>query len=514
MNRALIAVLFVTACSGGSGAHDAPPGGGDAPLAGDDAPTPDAPVGGVDANTTDVAPMLVTSFPGESGAAGSRNCGRSGGTTCKYKDHADASIASDGTFIVEGTGQSITVYDAVSGAQLAQTDAAAFVTAAGGMAPSVTGVNDPWVDWNEFAHRWVVAIPTDKQDFVIVSATADPRGAWSGAALTATNHGDVTIKLAHDRNGEYLGEYPFDGNGASDPNTAGLSWYCFAIPTAEMAWTGAFAPAHQNQRDCAYEARPVMDHDPSKADTAPFYFLGRTCAPGTCQNSTNFAMGLIVHRGTWSGTSVTFDSLGEGGMDRIVDSGFLYTTPINASQGSSATVAMTESHRVMAAEQRGATLYGVIGSGPCTSGCGAQGADAHDILFYVAVDVGSYPTLALADHAKLASATLDFAYPGLAIDGHGNVGISAMCVGATQPMSTCAWGRGATAAPGVFAGPAVLFAGTTAYTCNSGTQVGTGTYANLVVDGGDARYLWAVEQDAESATSCQWTTRIAQFELR
>jgi hypothetical protein len=60
----------------------------------------------------------------------------------------------------------------------------------------------------------------------------------------------------------------------------------------------------------------------------------------------------------------------------------------------------------------------------------------------------------------------------------------------------------------------VLYAGTQIYNCNAGATVGTGTYANAVVDGADPSKLWTVQQDAESATSCQWTTRIAQFDLK
>jgi hypothetical protein len=495
----LASIVLVTACSAKPATS---PDGGDA--RGDDAATI------IDAPTSNVAPVLVTSFAGESGAAGTRNCGRSGGANCSYKDHPDASIASNGTYVVEVTGQSVTVYDA-AGTQLAQTAAAMFVTAAGGSAPAPTGVNDPYVDWNEFAQRWVVSIPTDKQDFLIVSATADPRGAWSGAALTATNRGDITMKLAHDLNGEYIGEYPFDGHGVPDPNTASLSWYCFAIPTTEMTWSGGFTPAHTNQHDCAYEARPVMDHDAAKAPGAPFYFLGKTCAAGSCQNATNQAMGLIVHGGTWNGTSITFDSTGAGGADQIVSSGFLYNTPIDASQGGGAAVAATESHRVMGAEQRGTTLYGVVGSGPCTASCGAQGADTHDLAFYVAVDVANYPTLALAGGAKVTGTMLDVIYPALALDAAGNVAVTAMCTGPSQRMSVCAWAHGASDPPATLTGPVVLFAGTQAYNCNGGSQLGTGTYANAAFDGAA---LWAVEQDGESTASCNWTTRIAKLAIQ
>jgi len=407
----------------------------------------------------------------------------------------------------------VTVYDA-TGTQLHQTSIPAFVTGAGGAAPSATGINDPYIDWNEFAGRWVISIPTDKQDFLAVSATTDPAGSWSGVALTATNTGDVTMKLGHDKNGEYIGEYSADGAGVPDTNTASFSWYCFAIPTTEMVWSGSFAPADKNKSNCAYEARPVMDHDPTKATTAPFYFTGKTCPAGSCQNATDFAMGVIVHRGVWNGSSTTFDSKGQGGADRIVSSGFLYNTPIAGAQPAGASVVLTENHRVMAAEQHGSTIYTAIGSGPCASNCGAQGSDPHDLFYYLAIDAQSYPTLALADSAKVASATLDFAYPAVALDGNGNVAISTLCTGTTQALGICAFAHGATDAAGTIVGPTVLFAGTQNYNCNAGATVGTGTYANAVVDGADATKLWTVQQDAESATSCQWTTRIAQFDLR
>jgi len=217
---------------------------------------------------------------------------------------------------------------------------------------------------------------------------------------------------------------------------------------------------------------------------------------------------VIVHRGTWNGTSVALDSAGDGGADRIVSTGFVYNTPIAASQGGGPVVAMTESHRAFAAEQRGSTIHAAIASGP------RQGTDTHDLVFYVAVDIAGYPTLALADSAKLSSPSLDFAYPGLAIDGAGSVALTAMCTSAAQKLSLCAWAHGAADPAGAFAGPVVMFAGTQIYNCNGGTQIGTGTYANAVVDGADSSSLWMVEQDAESATSCQWTTRIAKLALR
>jgi hypothetical protein len=405
----------------------------------------------------------------------------------------------------------VTVYDAATGNQLVQTSTSAFITAAGGM-PS-TKINDPYIDWNEFAQRWVVSIPTDLQDFVAVSASADPRGAWSGTGMTTTNHGDVTLKLAHDRNGEYLGEFEFDGKGVPDPNTGNFAWYCFAIPTTEMAWTGSFAPAHTNQHNCGYEVRPVMDHDPSKAASAPFYFYGRTCPAGGCQNLTNYALGVIVHRGVWNGTSVTFDSLGAGGSDRIASTGFLYNTPILAAQPSGAGVVMIETHRIQAAEQIGNIIHGAMGTGPCTSNCGSQGADTNNLLLYVAVDVSAYPTLSVAAQAKLSSSTLAYAYPGIATDNGGNIALTAMCSGSAQDMSLCAWGHGASDPAGSLHGPVVLFKGTQTYNCNAGTTVGTGTYANAVRDGADPTAMWMVEQDAESATSCQWTTRIAKLAL-
>ena len=467
----------------------------------------------VDSPPGSVAPHLVTSFAGESGASGALACGRAGGTNCAYRDHPDATIASNGTYVVEVTGQSVTVYDG-TGTQVHQTGLAAFVTGAGGSAPSATGLNDPYIDWNEFAGRWVISIPTDKQDFLAVSSTSDPAGSWSGAAMTATNTGDITMKLGHDRNGEYIGEFAGDAGAVADSNTANFAWYCFAIPTTEMMWSGSFGPAHKNQHNCAYEARPVMDHDPTKSATAPFYFAGKTCPAGSCQNGTNFAMGLIVHQGSWSGTTATIDSSGGGGSDRIVSTGFLYNTPITGSQPSGATITMIENHRVMGAEQRGSTIYAVTGSGPCTSGCGGQGTDGHNLFYYLAVDVQSYPTLTLADSAKVSSSSLDLAYASLAIDTNNNVGIASMCTGAAQNLSLCAWSHGASDPLGTLAGPVVLYAGTQIYNCNAGATVGTGTYANAIVDGADAHKLWTVQQDAESATSCQWTTRIAQFAVQ
>ncbi len=89
-----------------------------------------------------------------------------------------------------------------------------FITAAGGTAGTI---NDLVVDWNEFAQRWVVGCSC-ANDQLFVSAGTDATGAWQVTRL-ANIAGDLTIKLGHDKNGEYVSEY--SNGGYADSNNRG-----------------------------------------------------------------------------------------------------------------------------------------------------------------------------------------------------------------------------------------------------------------------------------------------------
>src|SRR5439155_8467707 len=135
----------------------------------------------------------------------------------------------------------------------------------GNAGATVGKINDPVVEYNEFAGRWVMGCSC-ATDYLFVSATADATGSWSAHPLAGLS-GDLTLRLGHDKNGEYVSEYQAGG---SDSNTANFAYELFAIPTTELMYSGSFVPAHINaKQNGPYEAIPATDHDPMKTATAP-----------------------------------------------------------------------------------------------------------------------------------------------------------------------------------------------------------------------------------------------------
>src|SRR5207248_6861141 len=132
----------------------------------------------------------------------------------------------------------------------------------------------------------------------------------------------------------------------------------------------------------------AIDHDTTKANNAPAFFMCKTCAAGGCQNNTNFTFDWLLVTVTWNGTTATY------GADQLVktaigsaQSKWLYNTPLPVAQaGSSVQLRVIEDHRVIDAVQRGTHVYGVLGSGPCATSCQTQGTDPNDLMFWVDLD--------------------------------------------------------------------------------------------------------------------------------
>ena len=422
---------------------------------------------------TAIGPTVLRAFDGETGQPGA------------YKDHPDMGIAANGAQVVEVTGQSFTVFD-YGGHALAKTSMTSFLTSAG-VTPGT--INDPRVMYDPFISRFVV-VCSCANDFVVVSGSNDATGAWKGVAL-GVGAGDLTMFPGFDKNGVYVAEY---GGSAS-------SYDVVALPSADVAWTsGNVSLAHANVfTNFPYETRPAEDRNPNKQPNDPAYFIARNGPP---QNGTNVALSVLVDSLTWSGSTAT------KGTQHALPTGWLYNTPVAASQPTSPMLRATESHRIMSAEIDGTHLYAVLGSGPCTSNCGAQGADAHQMFFWFDVDTSS---MTLAQTGKVASASEDFLFPSLSVDTSGNVGIVATATSLAEDPSIVLFAHHASDPPGVVGARVVAIAGTHSYSCNATDPVGWGDYSTTVRDALDPTALWSVEEYAASGTPCAWQTRLIEF---
>jgi hypothetical protein len=489
MSHRLACLVAVAACS--SSPHNgAMP---DTPLAIDSPPDTQAAGSGF---------SVVRQFDGDTGP-GLAACQATGG----HCDRPDFNMASDGTHVVQVTWQHVNVYD-YSGQLTSSMTLSQLITSVG-LVPTTANGAPPYeahVVFDEHVGRWIITASC-RYDCVLVSATSDPAGAWGGIYLN-NNGTDPGIHLGYDKNGVYLSEFD---SAAHDANTASFSYVDFAIPSAEIAWTGTFAPTHLNKSaGTPLDGQPAIDNDTTKAANAPAYFLCKTCASGGCQNSTNFAFSWLLTQVTWSGTTATYAA------DQLVPSTFVYNTPVNAPQaGSTVQLRVIEDHRVIDAVQRGSHVYGVLGSGPCTSNCGAQGADANDMFFWVDLDCTTPAACTVAVTGKASDPSLHLFYPSIGVDSAGNAGVVAAASSASTNISLYAYRHLATDATGALSAPLAVTTGTQPYTCINATQV---SFANAlgigtVRDPNDGTKLWTTQQYGASASPCVWSTRLVEYQL-
>ncbi len=378
---------------------------------------------------------MIVQFDGEAGG-GIAACP---GTPPKCRQIPELNVASNGTQVAQITWSSFNVYD-TTGKPLSSTALPAFVTAAG-VSPTNAASGfpyEPHVLYNELIGRWMVTT-TCKYDCFLVSATSDATGAWQGIYL-AQNGNDPGIHLGYDKNGVYLSEF---GSG-TDANTASYSYDFFAIPSAEVQWTTSFTPTHLNQvHGTPLDGMPIIDNNPNKLATDPAFFMAKTCTSGSCQNGSNFSFEWLVTEVTWSGTTATYsaDQLVQTAVGSAKDQ-WVFNTELNTGQlGSTTPIRSAESHRVMDVIQDGTHLQAVLASGPCTASCGAQGADANDLLFWVDLDCSTPTACTVSQTAKISSATTSYVFPSLGVDSNGNVGITAAALSATTDPSILLWGH-------------------------------------------------------------------------
>jgi hypothetical protein len=300
----------------------------------------------------------------------------------------------------------------------------------------------------------------------------------------------------------------FDKNGVYVAETdSTLSGTFFALPNADVPWSGSgtISLSHEGIASGQAFAIPAIDLDSNKAATSAEYFVAHSVP---LANGTNIALSLEIASVNWSGLPSTPAAAFSSTV--AVATGFLYNTPKAAPQPSPPDISGTESRRVFSAYSRGnGHLYSIMGSGPCSTNCGSQGADSHDLFFFFDLSV---PGLTLNQAVKVASGQNDLLFPSLAVDSVGNIAMAAMGVSATQTPSVYEWHQLVTDSAGTIHGPNLLTGGASSYPC-ANAPVGWGTYSATTQDGGDPTRLWTVQEYGNSPTACKWYTRLIEFHI-
>jgi hypothetical protein len=480
------------------------------------------------------AQTIVQSFEGDRGPdmaaceKGPSHCGR----------QPEMNAAANGKQVVQVTWQSVRVHD-YQGKLLQSTPMADFIRKAGldPMAKGGKGPFEPHVVFNEFIGRWIIT-STCKDDCLLVSASADPMGAWGGVNLSCQQGGECLdtnpgLKIGYDKNGIY---YCGGHHGDENPGTVkGAGYDCFAVPREEVKDIAqGKPPAHINRiHNMPLDVVPAIDQNPDKAPGAPAFFMNKSCdhaaKANACQRSEDFPFEWIVNTFTWNGPIGTYN-VGASQQSVKTDIGsksnkWLYNTPCcgaNASipQAGSETVRLRAagSHRLMNVVQFGSHLHGVLGSGPCTgSACGVQGTDTNNLMFYVDLDCSNSKACVVSQTAKISGGGFNPEFGTVGVDKQGNVGILAMSATATTHLGLLSWARRKTDPPNVFKGPATVLAGTKPHTCmpkqdmvHLGSTVGIPT----VRDPLDGTKLWTSLQWSNDATPCVFNTRIIEYQIK
>jgi len=473
--------------------------------------------------------QTVTSFDGDKGP---------GSAICKAEKHpvhcdrAEMDVASSGKQVVQVTWQNVNVYDP-SGKLLKSTPLSTLIRDMGlePNPPKGTGAFEPHIVYNEFIERWVISV-TCLNDCALVSATSDATGSWGGTYLSCLQDGaclnhDPGIKLGYDKNGMY---FCAGHIGDDNPNTVpGVSYDCFAVPSKEAEATGkGVTPSHINRgHNMPLDIVPAIDHNRSKAASAPAYFANKSCgrnAQNACQNATNFSFDWVVNTFTWNGSGGTYNASGSQQLIKTdigsKENKWLYNQPCCGplmsipQMGSDITLRAATSHRLMNVVQHGSHLHGVLGTGPCTESCGSQGADANNILIWVDLDCSKETACVVSQTEKLSSPDHHYEFGTIGVDDAGNLGIVGTSSSANTYLSVLLWTRGLN--DKTFKAPVRVAAGTQAYDCSNekkmspmGNSVGILTSLDPI----DHETLWATQQWANDADACVWNTRIVGYKV-
>jgi hypothetical protein len=476
--------------------------------------------------------QVVNSFDGDRGP-GEAVCKSAGGPI--HCDRAEMDVAASGKQVVQVTWQNVNVYD-TAGKLLKSTPLAALIRSVG-LDPDPAkggGPFEPHIVYNEFIERWIITVTCSK-DCTLVSATSDATGAWGGTYLSCLQGGpcldrNPALKLGYDKNGLYMcGGHIGDDNPQTVPTA---SYDCFAVPSEEVkAIAQGTPPTYLNRaHNMPLDIVPAVDHNRSKAASAPAFFANKSCdraAPYSCQRSTNFSFHWIVNTFTWTGATGTYNA---GGTQQVIktdigskENKWLYNSPCCGQDmsipqaGSESTLRAATSHRLMNVVQHGSRLYGVLGTGPCTGdSCGAQGADANNILIWVELDCSQPTACVVSQTGKLASPDQHLEFGTIGVDDAGNLGIVGTSSSARTNLSVLLWTRRPADPANTFAGPATVVAGGHPYTCTNSRNVSPmGNSVGILTgfDPLDRQTLWATQQWSNDATPCVWNTRIVGYKV-
>jgi hypothetical protein len=315
--------------------------------------------------------------------------------------------------------------------------------------------------------------------------------------------------------------------GEANANTiAGVAYDCFAVPSAQAAAIGlGTAPTDINRaHNMPLDIMPAVDHTKDKAARAPAYFVTKSCTravPGGCQNAINDPFDWVVESFTWNGAK------GSWGEQRVktdvgsTASKWLYSKPCCGTAGASAQAGSeimlrgVESHRLANLVQAGPHVQGVMGSGPCTSDCGAQGVDKDNVLFWFDLNCAKATACVVSQTAKI-SGGFNPMYATVGIDAAGNTGIVAESWTPATDLSVLLWTRRKTDPPNTFQGPQTIVAGTQPYTCDNSKGFATiGNAAGILtaLDPVDGTKLWTSQQWGNDAARCVWNTRIIEYSI-
>jgi hypothetical protein len=482
-------------------------------------------------------PTIAHSFDGDKGP-GMAVC-ETGVTHCGLPE---MSVAVNGKVAVQVTWQNVRVYD-YNGKLLQTTPMTTFIRNAGlnpiptehrkPVAPSAPGPFELHVVYDEFIDRWIVTV-TGQNDCMIVSTSSDPTGSWGGVYPSCLQGGpcldyDPAVHIGYDKNGVY---YCGGHLGDDNPNTIPkVAYDCFAMPPNEVKEIARRTPpAHVNRaHNMPLDIMPSVDHNRSKAASAPAFFAAKTCGRemmGACQNSTGFTFEWVIDTFTWKGESGTYNIGGEQLVKTDAGSKqdkWQYNKPCCGESASipqagndTMTLRVAESHRLANLAQFGSHLYGAMGSGPCTASCGSQGTDTNNVVFWFDMDCSKTTACVVVQTSKISGADFNPEFATVGVDQAGNIGIAASSSTSTTDLSVLLWTRRKSDPPGAFTGPTTVVAGTQPYTCLNAKNINViGNAAGVLtaLDPSDGTTLWTSQQWSNDAARCAWNTRIVGYRI-
>jgi hypothetical protein len=158
----------------------------------------------------------------------------------------------------------------------------------------------------------------------------------------------------------------------------------------------------------------------------------------------------------------------------------------------------------------------VLSSGPCTSACGDQGADANNVMFWMDLDCSNAARCVVSHTAKISGPDFNPEFASIGVDNQGNLGIVAASASAKSSLGVLLWIRRVSDPLDSFKGPTTIIAGTQPYTCESGKNVvpvGNSVGILTLRDPLDGSKLWTTQQWSNDAKPCVWNTRIVQYQV-